>query len=180
MPNVCVLLANGFEELEATALVDVLRRAGVSVTTLGVEGREVTGAHGLALRADALLSEARHRPWDMVILPGGMPGAATLKDNAAVQELLKAQNAAGKRLAAICAAPMALAKAGVLSGKRATCYPGTEPELAGATLSEERVVHDGNVFTSRGPGTAVEFALALVSDLVGHEEAAALRRQMLV
>lgn len=180
MPRACVLLANGFEEIEAVTLIDVLRRAEVEVVILGVDGLEVEGSHAIKLVADKTLTDGGAEAWDLVILPGGLPGAYTLRDNAEVQALIKRQQTAGRGLAAICAAPIALGKAGVLAGKRATCYPGFEAELTGAELNAERVVRDGKVFTSRGPGTAMEFGLALVAELMGSEVAQEWRQKMLV
>jgi len=179
MPNVCVLLAEGFEEIEAVTIVDVLRRAEVDVVTLGVTGRHVLGAHGLKLEADKTLQDVADDSWDMVVLPGGMPGSENLRDHPGVQGLVKRQNERGGKLAAICAAPIALASAGVIEGRRATSYPGFGGELSGAEYREERVVVDANVFTSRGPGTAMEFALRLAEDLKGRETARALADSML-
>ena len=181
-PRVCVLLADGFEEIEAITIVDVLRRAEVDVTTLGVSGAvNAQGAHGIDVVVDRPLdAAAADECWDMVILPGGLPGAETLRDNPAVQSLVKAQHAAGRGVAAICAAPIALGAAGVLDGKRATSYPGFEEQLTGASCVAEAVVVDGNVVTSRGPGTAIEFSLSLVERLRSSEIADALRAGMLV
>ena len=179
MSSVCVLLAEGFEEIEAVTIVDVLRRAGVDVVTLGVEGRQVLGSHGLKLEADKILREGADHEWHMVILPGGMPGSENLRDHPEVQALVKRQSEKGGRLAAICAAPIALASAGVLEGRRATSYPGFGGALAGSDYREERVVVDGNIITSRGPGTAMEFSLRLVEELKGREAAAALAESML-
>jgi protein deglycase len=178
MPKVCLLLADGFEEIEATTVADVLRRAGVGVTLLGVHGLDVRGAHSIVIKADKLLTEFQDAAWDMVILPGGMPGARTLRDDAAVQSLIIRQ-AGRSKVAAICAAPIALGRAGVLRGKRATCYPGFENELSGAKVSNDAVVCDGNVITSRGPGTAIAFAIALVENLVSSAKAAEVRADML-
>ena len=180
MSNICILLADGFEELEAVTIIDVLRRSGVRVTLLGVAGLSVRGAHGIVLQADALLADEHHRAWDMVVLPGGQPGANTLRDNAAVQDLIKRQMERKGRMAAICAAPIALAKAGALNGKQATCYPGFEPELAHAVLQSQAVVEDGSVTTSRGPGTAIQFALALATQLAGGARADQVAHDMLV
>jgi 4-methyl-5(b-hydroxyethyl)-thiazole monophosphate biosynthesis len=179
--RVCVLFAEGFEELEAVTIVDVLRRAGVETVSVGVTARDVTGSHGITLRADTTLEQATTsgRPWDMVVLPGGMPGASNLRDDARVQALLAAQHAGGGRIAAICAAPIALAPAGVLHGRRATSYPGFADQLTGARYVEQPVVVDGPLITSRGPGTALPFALALVAELCGAERAEALGRAML-
>jgi len=180
MSKVCVLFADGFEEIEAISIVDILRRAEVNVTIAGVDGTRVKGAHGVVVEADASLADASTESWDMVVLPGGLPGATNLRDHADVQAFLKSQSSSGGRLAAICAAPIALGAAGILEGKRATSYPGFEGELTGANCVEDRVVVDGNVITSRGPGTSIEFALTLVQELQGAEVASALREGMLV
>jgi 4-methyl-5(b-hydroxyethyl)-thiazole monophosphate biosynthesis len=178
-PRVCVLFAEGFEEIEAVTIVDVLRRAEVETVSAGIASREVTGSHGITLRADTTLAAAAAERWDLVVLPGGMPGARHLRDDAGVQALLAAQHAAGRRIAAICAAPIALAPAGVLEGRRATSYPGYAEQLGGARYLEEPVVVDGPLITSRGPGTALPFALALVAELAGAERAGSLGRAML-
>lgn len=180
MPRVCVLLADGFEEIEAVTVIDVLRRAEVEVVTLGVTGDEVRGSHDVVLRADGILNDHADGEWDVVILPGGLPGSTNLRDHPAVQELIRRQNARAGRIAAICAAPIALAAAGVLEGKRVTSYPGLEDQLPGASYREENVVADGNVVTSRGVDTALEFALKLVGDLRGAKVAESLRKGMLV
>ncbi len=184
MPRACVPLADGFEEIEAITIVDVLRRAGVEVCVARVGDSAgdlgVTGSHGVVVTADAPLAAAAESTWDLVVLPGGLPGAHHLRDDAGVQRLLRAQHSSGRRVAAICAAPIALGAAGVLTGKRATSYPGFEGELTGADCVEDRVVRDGNVVTSRGPGTALDFSLALVEELCGADTAAELRAGMLV
>ena len=182
MARVCVLLAEGFEELEAITIIDILRRAEVEVVTLSVQGSDlrVKGSHGVTVEADKALGETRAEVWDMVILPGGLPGANHLRDTAEVQQLLKQQNESGRKIAAICAAPIALGAAGILEGKKATSYPGFESELHGATCVADRVVRDGNVVTSRGPGTAIEFALEIASELASQEVARNLRKGMLL
>ncbi|MGQ9590530.1 MAG: DJ-1 family glyoxalase III [Planctomycetota bacterium] len=185
MAKACVLLAEGFEEIEAVTIVDVLRRAGAEVVALAVEGRSpdslaVTGSHGIRVVADAALAERSEEAWDAVILPGGMPGSTNLRDSPAVQALVKKQHARGGKLAAICAAPIALAAAGVLDGKKATSYPGLETQLRGATYLTNPIVRDGQIVTSRGPGTALAFALELASELQGRQVADGLRAAMLV
>lgn len=179
MVRAAVLLAEGFEELEAVTLIDVLRRAGVEVVGLGVTGTTVRGSHGISMLAERALASGAQEAWDLVVLPGGMPGASTLRDDPRVQAFLRAQRARGTALAAICAAPIALGRAGLLAGRRATCFPGFEDQLGGATVSQEVVVEDGNVITSRGPGTALAFALALVARLQGPAKADELRAAML-
>lgn len=185
MARVAVLIAQGFEEIEAVTIIDVLRRAEVDVTSLsvggsGAGGLDVKGSHGIVIRADKTLAAGAGESWDMVILPGGMPGSAQLRDNAEVQALLKKQHKAGKKIGAICAAPIALGMAGILEGKRAACFPGFEKELRGATVVEDRVVHDGNIWTSRGPGTALEFALQIAAEIQSKAVAEKLRSGMLV
>jgi protein deglycase len=176
--NALVLLADGFEEIEATAIVDVLRRAGVTVTTAALGQNPVRGSHGIALVADRALDGTDDSSFDAIVLPGGMPGSKNLKEDPRVTELLSRSAAQGKVVAAVCAAPIALEAAGVLAGKRATAYPGHE--LPSARYSEDRVVVDGNVVTSRGPGTAIEFSLVLVEKLAGAPTAERLRSAMLV
>jgi 4-methyl-5(b-hydroxyethyl)-thiazole monophosphate biosynthesis len=174
------LLAEGFEELEAITILDVLRRAEIDAQAISVGETRVVGAHGIPLVADRALSEAISESWDAVILPGGLPGAHNLRDDPQVQKLVQQQNNSGGRVAAICAAPIALASAGILEGRRATCYPGFEDQLGQAKPTTDRVVIDGNVTTSRGPGTAIAFALTLVEQLRDPETAASVRDAMLV
>lgn len=178
MSKVLVILAEGFEEIEAVTIIDVLRRADVEVTGASLGDRQVRGAHALTLEADCRLDDVRGQTFDVVILPGGMPGSKNLRDDARVLDCLRAQQQSGRYIGAICAAPIALEAAGVLSGKRATCYPGYE--IPSAKFSEERVVRDDKLVTSRGPGTALEFALEWVNILVGPDKAKRLREGMIV
>ena len=176
-----VILAEGFEEVEAIAPVDLLRRAGVRVILAGVNSLTVKSSRHIGVQADALLKEIQDLP-DAVILPGGLPGATNLAKSEEVAKLVKKMNAAGKLVAAICAAPAAvLAPLGILDGKKATCYPGCESDFSNKTVySKERVVVDGNIITSQGPGTALEFALAIATRLVGKEMAETVRGKMLI
>lgn len=167
MAKVLVPLADGCEELEAVTIIDLLRRAGVDVTTAGLKPGIVKASRGVQLVPDVTLDVALQDRYDMVVLPGGMPGATHLKDDPRIIGLVRQMAAAGHYTAAICAAPMVLAEAGVLAGKRATSYPGFLDGLPGVTVSADAVVQDGGVFTSRGPGTAMDFALALVEALAG-------------
>jgi len=176
----CVLFVDGFEEIEAVTVVDVLRRAGVQTSMVGVEQRQVTGSHGIAVQMDSVLHDVATSRFDVVILPGGMPGAATLRDSAAVRDFVVGQHDQGAIAAAICAAPMALGRFGLLDGRQATCFPGFEAELTGATFIDAPVVDAGDVVTSRGVGTALDFALALVGRLVDGGSAQALGDKMLV
>jgi 4-methyl-5(b-hydroxyethyl)-thiazole monophosphate biosynthesis len=180
MARACVLLAPGFEEIEAVTIIDVLRRAEIETCVVGVESRSVEGAHGIVLGADAELHEAALEPWDLVVLPGGLPGATNLRDSLAVQQLLRAQHANGGRLGAICAAPIALSAAGVLAGRRATSYPAFAEQIRCGEYLEQAVVVDGPIITSRGPATALAFALRLVRELQGAEREAAVGKAMLV
>ena len=169
---VYVHLAEGFEEVEAMTVVDLLRRAGIETETVSVTGYlPVKGAHGVKVVADILFEDAVYSNCELIVLPGGMPGAANLASHEGLIEKIYSFNNQGKKLAAICAAPLVLGRAGLLKGKRATCYPGFEDELTGAELSTDAVVSDGGVITSRGPGTAMAFALAIIEDLKGKETA---------
>lgn len=167
-----VVLADGFEEIEAVTPVDILRRAGIQVTVAGVGKTEVTGSNGLRILADTRVEQVQELP-DVLVLPGGAQGAANLRDSAEVSGLIHRMAEARKLIAAICAAPaVVLAKTGVLDGRKATCYPGYEKTLPGKIyFSDHRVVSDDGVITSRGPGTALEFSLQIVRELVGKEVA---------
>ncbi len=176
-----VILAEGFEEVEAIAPVDLLRRAGVRVTLAGVNFLAVKSSRNIEVQADMLLKDIQDLP-DAVILPGGLPGATNLAKSGEVAKLVKKMNAAGKLVAAICAAPaVVLAPLGILDGKKATCYPGCEADFSKNTVhSQERVVVDGNILTSQGPGTALEFALEIATRLVGKDMADNVRDKMLI
>ena len=174
-----LFLANGFEEVEALCPLDLLRRAGLAVTTVGVGGDVIVGAHGIAVQADVPDTLFRDSKPDMIILPGGMPGTKNLDASRTVDAALRAANANGAYLAAICAAPMVLGKRGYLKGKEATCFPGFEEYLEGATLSKARVVTDGRTVTAAGMGVAMEFGLALVALLQGKDAAERLRSAVL-
>ena len=179
---VYLFLANGFEEIEALCPLDLLRRAGVTVTTVGVGGADtVVGAHGIAVGADIPDTLYRDAKPEMVILPGGMPGSKHLDESRIVDTALRAAHANGAYLAAICAAPMVLGKRGYLEGKNAVCFPGFEEHLHGAILPPDgvRVVTDGKVITAAGMGVALEFGLALVRVLKGDQAADELRRAVL-
>ena len=175
-----MFLANGFEEVEALCPLDLLRRAGLEVTTIAVGGGEtVVGSHGIAVQADIPDTLYRDARPDMIILPGGMPGTRNLDESRVVDSALRAAAACDAPIAAICAAPMVLGKRDLLVGKRAICFPGFEQYLNGATVAAERVVRDGKVITGAGMGVALDFGLALVAALRGDEAAAALRRAVL-
>ncbi len=176
MVRVLVPLADGCEELEAVTIIDLLRRAGIEVVVAGLKPGIVKASRGTQLMPDITLGVALQDEYDMVVLPGGMPGAQHLKDDARIIALVQKMAAAGRYIAAICAAPTVLAEAGVLAGKTATGYPGflDKMNLRDVTLSTEAVVRDGLVITSRGPGTAMDFALSLIEVLAG----VGMRRQV--
>ena len=183
MPRALVPIATGFEEIEAVAVMDVLRRGGVEVVIAGVDSAApVDGAHGIALGVDTALQDVRGESFDVIVLPGGEPGVTNLLESATVRDALSQHLDAGRMLAAICAAPRILAARGVLAGRRATSHPSVESQVraGGADYDVRRVVRDGSILTSRGPGTALEFALALLEMLGKADEAARLQRAMLV
>ena len=166
-----VLLAEGFEELEAMAPVDLLRRAGATVQTVSVTGEKiVTGARGIPAVADILLNELNFDAMEMLVLPGGYPGYENFEKNEDVLALIRKTDAAKKTIAAICGAPSVPGKMGLLKGHKATCYPGMEDTLGCEALTE-KVVESGHFITSRGAGTAIDFALALVAKAVSPEKA---------
>jgi len=167
MTQVAVLLAPGFEEMEAIAPVDLLRRADIDVDIIGLN-KEVTGARGITVTADKVLKKAL-TGYDLVVVPGGQPGASNLKKNETVIKTLKAHYAQGKKIAAICAGPIALDEAGILKDKNYVCFPGAEEEItSGKLIKEAVVVKDGNVTTARGAGAAYEFGLTLI-DWLGED-----------
>ena len=175
-----MFLANGFEEVEALCPLDLLRRAGLEVTTVAVGGGElVVGAHGIAVQADIPDTLYRDPTPEMVILPGGMPGTRHLDESRTVETALRTAQGNDAYIAAICAAPMVLGKRGYLAGKRATCFPSFEEYLIGATLADERVVRDGKIITAAGMGVALEFGLSLVAALKGQSVSDELRRAIL-
>ena len=174
-----VPLADGFEEVEAVALIDVLRRAELQVVVAALQGEAAIGSHGIELRADAELADLDLDEFTCVVLPGGMPGTTHLMEDARILGLVRRLHAAGQLVAAICAAPLVLDSAGVLAGQSFTSHPSVASRLS-APPSEERVVVSGNVATSRGPGTALEFGLALVEVLSGADVAERLKSSMLI
>lgn len=182
MARVLVPLAQGCEELEAVTVVDLLRRAGIEVVTAGLDSQPVRASRNMVLIPDTTLDDVMNEEFDMVVLPGGLPGADHLNGDSRVQAILKRSASEEKFTAAICAAPKVLATAGLLNGKQATSYPGClDPKsVPGLHYREEPVVQDGKVITSRGPGTAMDFALTLIENLVGKtkrdEVEAALQR----
>jgi 4-methyl-5(b-hydroxyethyl)-thiazole monophosphate biosynthesis len=179
--RILVPLAEGFEEIEAATIVDVLRRAELDVLLAGLEPGPVTGAHGLCFDTDCSLDEVDPDTLGMIVLPGGMPGTTHLLEDRRVLELIRALDRAQKRIAAICAAPIVLAAAGVLRDGPATSYPAFQDRLGGARVEAgQRVVRAGRILTSQGPGTALEFALSIVAELCGEARSQELAAAMLV
>jgi len=169
MASVLVPLAQGCEELEAITVVDLLRRAGVSVVTAGLDDKPVRASRGMVLVPDTTLDEALKQEYDMVVLPGGLPGADHLDSDPRIRGLIKEMADKGRYTAAICAAPKVLASTGVLEGKRVTSFPGALDAFDGLDYRSDPVVQDGKLITSRGPGTAMDFALTLIENLVGKD-----------
>lgn len=174
-----MFLAEGFEEVEALAPLDLLRRAGLSVTTVGVGGTLVTGAHGITVKADIAEETYADPAPELIFLPGGMPGTLNLAKSPVVIGAIETAVATDAYLAAICAAPSILGDMGLLRDKEAICYPGFEERLMGATVSSRRVVRDGKILTAAGMGVAVDFGLAIVEALCGKKKAEELRRAVL-
>ena len=175
--KVAVLLAEGFETIEALTTVDILRRAGVECHTFATKNQEVTTSHHITLKADKVFNE-EIKEYDMVVLPGGMPGSVNLRDNIRVNEVVKDFYNKGKIVAAICAAPIVLGKIGIVEGKNVTCYPGFEDQLVGCNYKRELVVVDGNIITGRGPAAAVPFAFEILKH-ISPEKVDGIRKGML-
>ncbi|MDO8263071.1 MAG: DJ-1/PfpI family protein [Gallionella sp.] len=167
MPKVLVPLAQGCEEIEAVTVIDILRRAGITVVSAGLDNQPVRASRGVVLVPDTTLDAALNDSFDMIVLPGGQPGTDNLNADRRVIALLQKMAQQGKYVAAICAAPSVLASAGLLDGKRATSFPTCLDGFPNINLQTAAVVEDGNLITSRGPGTAMDFALVLVERLVG-------------
>jgi 4-methyl-5(b-hydroxyethyl)-thiazole monophosphate biosynthesis len=187
-PRVLVPIADGTEEIEAVSVIDVLRRAGLEVTVAGVgaAGRPAaslafTASRGVGLVAEVKIEDVEGRVFEAIVLPGGMPGAGHLRDSRVLARMLAEQDHAGRLVAAICAAPVVVLQAhGLLRGRGATCYPGLREQMETASRRSGRVVQDGNLLTSQGPGTALEFALAIVANLVGHGRRGEVAAQLLL
>lgn len=175
MPKTAIFLADGFEEIEALTVVDLLRRANIEISTVSIMGRKnVTGSHNITVEADALLEEADFDSLDMLILPGGMPGTTNLADCKALTDKIKEFDEKDKMLCAICAAPTVFGKLGILKGKKACCFPGREDDLLGADVQTSSVTKDGHFITSRGMGTAIDFGLAIIEHYQGSDAATSM------
>jgi len=174
MSKVLVPLAAGFEEIEAITIIDILRRAGVDVVVAGTQAGPIVASRKTTHLADCTLDDVRIEDYDMMVLPGGQPGATNLRNDPRIRRFIESLQARNKRIAAICAAPTVLAAFGVLNGRTATCHPTVRAEVAAAAknISDERVVVDGSIVTSQAAGTAMEFAFKLVEILCGPDKAA--------
>ncbi|MGD2089163.1 MAG: DJ-1/PfpI family protein [Candidatus Aminicenantes bacterium] len=169
--KVLVPIADGSEEIEAVGIIDILRRAGAEVTVASVDDLQITASRGVRITADCLISDCTDQTFDLIALPGGMPGAEHLRDSTELVDMLKKQRETGRLYAAICASPAVVFQPhGLLAGKKATCHPGRKDTLENKEAADSRVVVDGNCITSQGPGTAMEFALKLVELLLGKEK----------
>ncbi|MFA9464092.1 MAG: DJ-1 family glyoxalase III [Velocimicrobium sp.] len=176
MSKVAIFIAEGLEEIEGLTVVDLLRRAGITIDTVSISGSlKITGSHQICFEADYLFEAYDFDTVDMLVLPGGMPGTKYLLAHSGVNQKIKEFYVSGKALAAVCAAPSVLGQAGILDGKRATCYPGYEDKLLGADICYEEVVTDKTVITSRGLGTAIPFSLSIITYLCGKEMAEKIR-----
>jgi len=181
MKQIIIHLAEGFEEIEAVTIIDVLRRAGLNVVTVSITGnRMVKGSHNIEMKADLLFEEVDYTKGEMIILPGGMPGSKNLNDHDGLKSQIIEYHANGKYLAAICAAPIVFGNLGILKGKRAVCYPGYEAQLLGAEVQSVSYVIDNKIITGRGAGVALQFSLEIVRILKGEESVILLRKAMLV
>jgi protein deglycase len=181
MQTIFVHLADGFEEIEALTVVDVLRRANLPVVTVSIGSTlQVTGAHKISVVADHLFKEVDYSLGSMIILPGGMPGAKNLNEHTGLKSMIMEYSANGKYIAAICAAPLVLGGLGLLKGKNAVCYPGFESTLEGAHVTMDPCIIDHQIITARGVGAALTFALELVRLLIGEEPAGKLKMDMLI
>ena len=179
MSKTGILMADGCEEIEGLTAVDILRRAGLEIVTISMNKTDsVTGSHNITFQTDAIFEQVNLDEFDAIILPGGMPGTVKLGEHAGVTKAVQAFASAGKLVAAICAAPSVLGAAGILQGKRAVCHPGFEDKLTGAQVSFEPVMTFGNIITSRGMGTAIEFALAIVQYLKDEDTVDDLKQKL--
>jgi 4-methyl-5(b-hydroxyethyl)-thiazole monophosphate biosynthesis len=179
MDKVLIVLANGFEEVEALTVVDLLRRVDLKVTIAGLERKYVTGSHDITVQCDSYYQEIEEKKYDCLILPGGQPGTNNLKSNPRVIEWVKSFYSSNRMVAAICAAPIVLHKAGILAGKKVTSFPSEKEVFKDSIYLKDAVVQDGNIITSRGVGTAIDFALKIVENKKGEETANQLARLIL-
>lgn len=179
MSKLGIFMADGCEEIEGLTVVDLVRRAGIEIEMISVSGeKSVTGSHKIAFQTDVSKADADFASYDGIVLPGGMPGTTHLMEDDTVNRVIKEFATSGKLVAAICAAPSVLGNAGLLEGKKATCYPGVESKLTGADFVTDPVAKDGNIITSRGLGTAIEFAAEIVAYLLDENVAKSLKESI--
>lgn len=179
MKKIGIFLADGFEEIEGLAVVDILRRAGVEAQMISIMGkREISGSHNIHVQADVCYEDVDFAELDGVVLSGGMPGTLNLGAHTGVNETMKSFAEEGKLVAAVCAAPSVLGQAGLLEGKKAACYPGYEDKLTGAEVVYDEVAEAGNIITSRGMGTTIAFALRILAYLESEEKAAQMAEKI--
>lgn len=180
MKNITIHLATGFEEIEAVTVVDILRRAKLNVTIVSItDEKSVTGAHGITVVADKLFEDVNYDDIDMIILPGGMPGTSNLENHIELKKRIIEFDLDAKWIATICAAPMIIGKLGLLEDKEAVCYPSFEEKLLNAKISDKTTVVADNFITSKGPSTAIEFALTIINELLGNPEAKKIAEALL-
>ncbi len=176
-----VHFAEGTEEIEFVTIIDLLRRSSLDAVSVSITGKtKVTGAHGIIIETDTTFEEANYDDCDMIVLPGGMPGTLHMAEHSGLTDMIKSFNEKGRSLAAICAAPMVFAGCGILSGKKAVIYPGMEEYLGDAEVSDKRVQTDGNIITSQGPGTAMEFALEIIRTVKGSAASDEIKKELLM
>ena len=180
MSKLGIFMADGCEEIEGLTVVDLVRRAGIEIEMISVSGeKNVTGSHKIAFQTDVSKADADFASYDGIVLPGGMPGTTHLMEDETVNRVIKEFAQDGKLVAAICAAPSVLGNAGLLEGKTATCYPGVEGKLTGANFVTNSVAKDGNIITSRGMGTAIDFAAALIARLQDEKKAEEIKASII-
>ncbi len=179
--QIYLFLAEGFEEIEAIAPIDIFRRAGIIVTTVSISNEKtVTGAHGITILGDSIFEETNFVEDSLLFLPGGLPGTINLDNHSGLKALIQKHSNKGNKMAAICAAPSVFGKMGLLADKEAICYPGFENQLVEATISNVDAIYSGNIYTAKAAGTAMDFALMIVSDFKGKEVAEAIRSAMFI
>ncbi len=177
--RILVPLAEGFEEIEAVTIIDILRRAGAEVITAGIEKRNVTGSHGISMKADSVIEDEVNKDWDMITLPGGIPGVLNLSENKNVIKVIQKTADRGKFITAVCAAPIVLEKAGVISKRKVTSHPSSAHKIVSACHQEARVVVDGKIITGQACGSAMAFAFELVAALFGSKKAEEINQTIL-
>lgn len=175
---VVILLGNGFEEIEMVAPCDILRRGGAEVRLAGIGAAEITGGHGITVRADCMVEEIKAEDVELLMLPGGLGGVRSILESETAMKLIAEVHSRGRLVSAICAAPTVLAKLGITDGKAATCYPGMEDQMGSANMKAVGAVADGTVCTGRAAGSTMEFGFLLLEELRGAETAARVRRDM--